>query len=73
MSNEPGLSLGRLVAAERNAAAALNLTKELSRRLTVAEARLLKAETQAQQDAQTIAALNGRTAALIGSGSTSGQ
>ncbi len=70
MSNEPGLSLGRLVAAERNANASLQAAKNLSEQVSALDAQVKKLQAQLAQSEAMLAALNGRTAAMIGSGPT---
>lgn len=70
MSNEPGLTLGRLVAAERNALAAVQECKRLSARVSSLEGELNKARAENSNLALQLGALNARTASLIGSGAT---
>lgn len=70
MSNEPGLTLGRLVAAERNALAALQAAK----RLTQENADLRDKVTNMQKETilmrDQISAMQVQMAGLRGSGAT---
>lgn len=65
-------SLGRLVAAERNAIAAITLAKTLSERLSVMEGEAAQARQQNLLFQEQIAALQVRLAMMRGTGATEG-
>lgn len=70
MPNEPGLTLGRMVAAERNALAAVNGVKELRELYQPLLERLEKLELENAALKQQVAALNSRFYQSMGSGPT---
>lgn len=70
MSNEPGLTLGRLIAAERNALAAINTLKALEKRLAGYEQQLTQIRAENVQLSQRINALQLQIVAGMGNGST---
>lgn len=70
MSNEPGLTLGRLVAAERNAVSALAEVKRVSAIAASLSDDLAKAKAEVVQLKGMLDVLNARTATLMGSGAT---
>lgn len=70
MSKEPGLTLGRVVAIERNALAAIEAVKQMNVRVSQLEAQLETVHAQKLQLEQQIQALNVRIAMMAGNGST---
>lgn len=70
MSKEPGLTLGRVVAIERNALAAIEAAKQMNVRVSQLEAQLETVHAQKLQLEQQIQALNVRIAMMAGNGST---
>lgn len=67
---EPGMNLGRLVAAERNALAAIETLKQLSERLQATESGVSRLQEENQQLHQRINALQLQIVRLMGSGAT---
>ena len=63
-------NLGRLVAAERNALAAIELARQLSDRVAKAEAQLAQATRQAMLLQEQVTALQVRLALQRGTGAT---
>ena len=70
MSNEPSNTLGRLIAAERNALAALEQAQQAIKLAGSLDGRVQAKEQKIAQLEQHIASLNGRLAAMMGSGAT---
>lgn len=63
-------NLGRLVAAERNALAAIELAKNVSSQNAAIQAEIVMLKQQVVQLQQQNGALNARIAGLIGTGAT---
>lgn len=70
LSHEPGMNLGTLVAANRNALAAIETSKKLSERLQAAETNISRLQEENQLLHQRINALQLQIVRLIGSGAT---
>ena len=63
-------NLGRLIAAERNALAAIELAKNTSKQCAALEAEVAQLKRQSAQLQQQLATMNARTAQLFGTGAT---
>lgn len=70
MSHEPGLTLGRLVAAERNALAALEALKHSQQQRAELAQRLARIEADNVRLAQRVDALTARVVVMMGTGAT---
>ena len=70
MSNEPGLTLGRLIAAEKNSAAAVQLSKKNSESQSKMMAKIVNLEQKINQLESQIASLKKLVVRQIGGGPT---